>query len=265
MKKSILAAYLAALVIFALPFCAQAQNADELLRGLGRELLGQAVSGTAARQEKNELGKAAAQFNGEQPAAPLRGRTVEVRLGEEARRGWGSREGGAWLRTELTRLFTAVSVRPVWGLDGIEEESRERDFFVTNRWVDQRTVGGEGTIQSAEFVAELDWVRLEKSSDLRAALGSWRNRVEVDLSSETSYFLLALTLRSKMTGEVLAVYKTVGTASTADNVGGSIVGGFLSSSGAGYSSRGDSRDDRDRRAQENALRLMAEVLRAKIR
>lgn len=152
----------------------------------------------------------------------------------------------------------------MWGLDGILGESRERDVLLGNRWVDQRSVPGEGTIQSAEFVAELDWVRLEKSSDLRAALGSWRGRVEIDLSRETSYFLLSLTLRSKVTGEVLAVYKTVGTASTADNVGGNIVGGFLGSSGAGFSSRGDSRDDRDRRAQENALRLMAEVLRAKI-
>lgn len=263
-KNEFLRAAMLALVVLSSHCAAMAQNLDDLVKGLGREVLGQAVSGAAARQEKVELGKAAAQFNADQPATPLRGRTVEVRLGEETRRGWwGDRDEAAWLRSELTRLFTAVGARPVWGLDGILGESRERDALGGNRWVDQRTIAGEGTIQVAEFVAEVDWIRLEKSSDLRAALGSWSRRVEVDFSRETSYFLLALTLRSKGSGEVLAVYKTVGTASSADNVGGNIVGGFLNSAGAGFRSRGDSREDRDNRARENALRQMAEVLRAK--
>lgn len=87
-KNEFLRAAMLALVVLSSHCAAMAQNVDDFLKGLGRKVFGQAVTGADAAREKGELGKEVAQFNGPQPTVALRGRPVEPRIGEETRRSW---------------------------------------------------------------------------------------------------------------------------------------------------------------------------------
>ncbi|MEK7170797.1 MAG: hypothetical protein AAB774_00620 [Patescibacteria group bacterium] len=220
------------------------------------------MSSGQAAQEKDKLSKASAKYNADQPEVRLARQTVEIRPPRDQWSNWDDRQR-SWMRSSLGAPLTAIGARPVWNTGEIEGESQERDTLESNRWVNQRSLPDKGTIEVAAFTLEFEFLELEKSQDMEVFWGRWWGSNSLRLSRETAYCGLIATVRDRHTGEILAIYKTLGSASTADNVGAQL-GGFFSSQ-LGFSSSGNSEDDRRFRAKENANREMGTVIRQKCR
>lgn len=233
------------------------QSIDDLI-----DLGGKVISAGQARGEKDKLSRAAAKYNADQPEVRLTRQTVEVRPPRDQWSNWDDRQR-SWMRSSLGAPLTSVGARPVWNTGEIEGESQERDTLESNRWVNQRSLPDRGTIEVAAFTLEFEFLELEKSQDMEVFWGRWWSGNSLRLSRETAYCGLIATVRDRHTGETLAVYKTLGSASSADNVGAQL-GGFFSNQ-LGFSSNGNSEDDRRFRAMENALREMGLVIKQKCR
>lgn len=233
------------------------QSVDDLVK-----VGGAIISSGQAAQEKGKLSKAAAKYNADQPEVQLAKQTVEVRPPRDQWGNWDNRQRN-WMRSSLGAPLTALGARPVWSTGEIKDESQERDELESNRWVNQRSLPDKGTIEVAAYTLEFEFLELEKSQDMELFMGRWWNQNSLRLSRETAYCGLTATVRDRHSGEVLAIYKTLGTASSADNVGAQL-GGFFSSS-LGFSSSGNSEDDRRFRAMENAINQMGTVIKQKCR
>lgn len=232
------------------------QSIDDLLR-----VGGALVSSGQARAEKGQLSRSAAKYNADQPKVSLGGSRVVIRLPEEYQ-SYGGRQQ-RWLKSSVAAIVTAAGGYPVWDDQEIDNESASRARYRSNEEVDQATLPGKGKISYRSTILELEFIELEKSQDMQLFWGRWWGQTGFSLSRETAYFGLTLTIQDGGAGKTLAVYKTLGSASSADNVGAQL-GGFFSNS-VGYSSSGNSGDDRRFRATENALREMGTVLRQKCR
>jgi hypothetical protein len=252
MKKTILIAFVA---LSSLP--AFGQSVDDLVK-----VGGAIISSGQAAQEKGKLSKAAAKYNADQPVVQLAKQTIEVRPPRDQWGNWDNRQR-SWMRSSLGAPLTAIGARPVWNTGEIEEESQERDALESNRWVNQKSLPNKGTIEVAAYTLEFEFLELEKSQDMELFMGRWWNQNSLRLSRETAYCGLTATVRDGHTGEVLAIYKTLGTASSADNVGAQL-GGFFSNS-FGFSSSGNSGEDLHFRAMENATNQMGTVIKQKCR
>ncbi|MEK9167223.1 MAG: hypothetical protein AAB613_00575 [Patescibacteria group bacterium] len=244
-------------ILVVVPMFALAQSVDQLI-----DLGGKILSSGQAAQEKGKLSKAAAKYNADQPPVSLARQTVEVRPPRDEWSRWDD-SARRWMRSSLSAPLTAIAARPVWNTGEIGDESQERDSLESNRWVNQRSLPDKGTIEVASYTLEFDFLELEKSQDMELFMGRWWNQNSLRLSRETAYCGLTATVRDRHTGEVLAIYKTLGTASSADNVGAQL-GGFFSNS-LGFSSSGNSGDDLHFRAMENATGQMATVIKQKCR
>lgn len=244
------------------------QSIDKILGGgnadLGR-IAGEVIASGQARREKDQLSKLAAKYNESQPAVRLHDIDVVLRMSQDSYLPSGGTE---WLRSEISALFTAnrVAAYTVWDTGGIDQESDERRDLRGNDEVDESTLPAKHTLRVGALIAEASFVRFDRYQQFNGWWGSWARSLGVNLSfgssRETSYFGLSLTLRRRDTGQVLAVYKTMGVASSADNVGGNVAAGFFNGGG---SSSGDSYQERQNRALENALREMGQVLAQKSR
>ena len=239
------------------PIGASAQTGDTL-----KQIIGAAASAADAKREKDKLSRASRAYNADQPGVGLARQTIEVRPPRDQWDGWDSRQR-RWVRSSLSAPLTTIGARPVWNGGEIEEESLERDSLESNRWVNQKSLPDKGTIEVAAFTLEFEFLELEKAQDVEVFWGRWWNQNGLRLSRETAYCGLTATVRDRHSGEVLAVYKTLGSASSADNVSAQL-GGFFSNS-LGFSSNGNSEDDRRFRAMENALREMGTVIKQKCR
>lgn len=233
------------------------QSIDNLI-----DLGGKVLSSGQAAQEKGRLSKASAKYNADQPEVQLAKQTIEVRPPRDQWGSWDERQRG-WMRSSLGAPLTALGARPVWNTGEIEGESQERDTLENNRWVNQRSLPKQGTIEVAAYTLEFEFLELEKSQDMEVFWGRWWSGNSLRLSRETAYCGLIATVRDRHTGEILAIYKTLGSASSADNVGAQL-GGFFSNQ-LGFSSNGNSEEDRHFRAMENALREMGAVIKQKCR
>ena len=238
---------------------AYSQSIDDLLK-----VGGAIVNSGQARQERGKLSKAAARYNADQPTVSLAGARAVVRPPEEYQN-YGDRQQ-RWLKTSINSTVTAIGCRPVWDDKAIDNESASRAGLRSNEEVDQKTLPGKGRIVYRSIILEFEFIDFQKSQDMEISIGRWWNQSSLRLSRETAYFGLTLTVIDGDTGETLAVYKTLGAASSADNVGANIgLGGGFFSNSLNYSSYGNSEDDRRFRAMENALREMGGVLRQKCR
>jgi len=232
-----------------------AQSIDDLGR-IGGAILGSAE----AKREKDSLKGQAAKYNAAQPNLDLDRQTVEVR----APRDWGrwGQEQRSWIRASLSAALTRVGAAPVWNTPEILGEAEERDALSGNRWVNQRSLPGEGTIEAARLLFEFEFIEFDRSQAFQAWWGSWWRGGDISFRRETAYFGLTVSVRDRSTGAVLAVYKTLGTASDADNAGARLSGFFGSQVGVRMSEE-EGYDGRQARAMENALAEMAKVIAAK--
>lgn len=233
------------------------QNVDDL-----KDMAGKVISSAQAKGEKSKLSKAGEKYNEEQPDVRLAGQTVEVRPPRDQWSSWNDQQR-RWMRSALEASLTTLAARPVWNTSEIEEESQERDSLEANRWVNKKSLPDKGTIEIAAFTLEFEFLELEKSKDMEIFWGRgwWGGGNNLRLSRETAYCGLTVTIRDRHTGGVSPVYKTLGIASSADNVSAQL-GGFFSSR-FGFSSDGNSEDDRRFRAMENSLREMGAVIKQK--
>src|SRR3989344_991824 len=231
------------------------QSIDDLVKRVGGAL----ISSGQARGERDKLSRSASKYNADQPSVQLAGARAVVRPPDEYQ-SYGDRRQ-RWLKSSINGIATSIGCRPVWDDRAIDEESASRAHHRKNDEVDQTTLPGKGKIKYRSVILEFEFIDFEKYHDSEIALGRWWNQSRLRMSRETAYFGLTLTITDGDTGETLAVYKTLGIASSADNVGAQL-GGFFSNP-ISYSSSGRSEDDRQFRAMENALREMGSVLRQK--
>ena len=211
------------------------QSIDDLVK-----VGGAIISSGQAAQEKGKFSKAAAKYNADQPNVSLGGARVVIRESEDSANSWRYDERTkSGLKPSFCAMITAVDGRPVWDDKDIDNESASRAHHRDNDEVNQATLPGKGRIIYRNTIIEFAFVEFEKSSDSELAIGRWWNQNRLRMSRETAYFGLTVTVRDGDTGEVLAVYKTLGSASSSDNVGAQIAGGFFSNS-VSYSSNGNS-------------------------
>jgi hypothetical protein len=243
-------------LVVGLSVCAQAQiEVKDLL-----ELGGSVLSNAAAKKEKSDLQGALQKWNAEQRGHNFQGATIEVRVSEGSRGYWRG-EQGQWLRSRVMQELTAIGAVPVWDRAEIERESRDLEALSSNRWVRQESLPQHGSVEVGGFILELELRQLEKNQDISAWFGSWwRGGFSGNLSRETVMIGLTAMLRER-SGGVGAVYRSAGTASTADNMSAEF--SRLFGSQTGFRVREEDRDGRRFRALEGAIRDMGRVLRSK--
>lgn len=243
-----------ALAILVLPVLSSAQSNDDLLNAVGA-----IFSSADAGREKSTLSKASKRYNADQPNVSLKGEYIVFR----APGGWEdwSDKKVRWFVSSMEAAATAIGAIPVWDTPGIKDRSYDLRDLRDDDEVDQSTLPTKGSIKAAWYIAEIELIEFEKSQQFGGFLGSFWRGAGFEMSRETAYAGATLTIR-KQSGEALAVYKTLNSASTADNVSASIVGGFFGDSAEFYSSE-DSEDANRFRARENNIRDMVAIFKQK--
>lgn len=237
-----------------------AQSPDFDFGRAAEKAAGAIINGALAKRGQSDLKGMAARYNAEQPSFAFGGATLEVGFGTTPY--WWSSEIRDWRQAGVSQSLTALDARPVWDRHGVETESSDRGYYRGNDEVDQTSMPAKGTILVATFKLELSFVQLEKSEDFSIFLGRWSRGLDFRLSRETAYCGITATIRDRATGSVIAVYKILESASSADNVGGSVASGFFGNQ-LGGSYRSDSREALRLRAEEKALKALSDVFKSK--
>jgi hypothetical protein len=251
---------IATLALVTLSVFSFGQNVDDL-----RGIAGQVISGFDARKEKDSISKETIRYNLDQPNVNLVDARAVIRPVKEDRIGMfdePSKQQG-WLKSRIEGTLTAIHAHPVWDDGDIDNESASRAHQRQNKDVDQSTVPAEGKIVYRSFILEYVFIDFQKDGDVGGAIGSWLNQASFHVSRQTAYYGLQVTVRNGDTGEGLAVYRTLGSASTADNVGANITQGLFNRRGVDIQINNNSEESRRYQAQAKALDQMKSVFKIK--
>lgn len=219
------------------------------------DLVGTGINSFAAKSVKDKLKGATAKYNKEQPGYVFANKRISVRLPED-----GDDEFSRWLVGDISRALTALRAKPVFGFKELKDESENLRELRSDDEIDQKSLPKKGKLKGWDTILEVSFVEFEESKDMSAFFGRWLKNISGDLSTETSYFGLIVTVR-QATGEAIAIYKTMGVASSHDNVAADLSSFF--GDGFGFSVDGDSYESRRNRAQANAIKEMEKVLKDK--
>lgn len=243
---------------------------DRAWRKSGRELGRRAIVGglraavvrSSEERDRVRIRRETARYNEGQSGFDFEGQTFEIKVLENRWRSYYSRElESDWLEYSVSHLLARVGGRATWNARGIQEESRDRDYYTGNRWVNQRTMPGEGTISVARWQLEVTALLAERREDFDLSFGRFfRRGFGFEAGSERVYAGLVARVRDRHSGEVVTSFKVIGRASSADHLEADFFSGLFGQRARG---RYDSRQygALALQAMENALRELGGAFR----
>lgn len=241
------------------------QSLEEIGRELGRTVVVSLVGRSLADRDRAQVKRATARYNSPQPTFPFRGTSLEIVLEEDQWSSYYYQLGQSWLSYGLRHILTNLGSRVVWNVEGIREESGEREYLETNRWVNPSARHPEATIEVARYRAEITALISERREDLGIEFSRFfRNGFDLQIGRQMAFAGLVLSLRNKRTGEIVAAYKVVGTAQETDRAGADFFAGLFGGHfGGRYNAQSGS--SLHFKAMENALRELEGALWSKNR
>lgn len=229
------------------------------LEDLAGKAAGALISKAGADSEAKKLHRASEKYNLAQPKFAFGGATVEVRVVDD-QWGYGNWENSQkWqLRQAIAQKLHDVGAVSTWDRKEIEGESEDRDAYEANRHVKKPAWLGRPTIELADFQLDLSLVMIDKSEDAEINFGSLWRGVSLRFGRQSAYAGIVCRITDRRRGTSKWIYKVLEVASSADNVGANLAGGFFGDNfGGSYES--DPTEANRLKAREKAVEELGAV------
>jgi len=251
------------LISFVILLFAALSSAQNDIENILNNTIRVGAASASAKAEKDKLAKASRTYNDGQPDFHFKGASFEPRMSEDQ---FGlsdfSRDEQMAIKTALCQQLTARGSLIAANRFGIDQESSDRDSYEANRHVKKPGYLGQPTIEIGDNIIEFSLFTAEKREDVDLWFGRWWRNVDFSFGRETIYVGIVAKIIDRATMTSQHIYKVLVSASTADNVGGNLVGGFFGTNvGGQYSS--DSWEANRTRALETAIREFGKVIASK--